>query len=73
MVSAKIHANLYRSTVRKALHLYHPQWQEIRRTVRTLQKIGVDRRIIAGSLNLKGLKSFCGCGDWSETDIMELF
>jgi len=73
MVSAKNHANLYRSTVLKALHLYHPQWQEMRRTVRTLQKIGVDRRIIAASLNLKGWKSFCGCGDWSELDIIELF
>lgn len=73
MAPSKGQVDLSHTTLRRALYLYHPQWQEMRQTVVTLQKIGADRRLIAASLSLKGWKPFCGCQDWSETEMMKLF
>ena len=60
------------STIKKVLQLYHPQWSDINCTIRTLEKLGANPKIIAASLRLKGLKSYCGNPDWNEREILRL-
>jgi hypothetical protein len=60
------------STLKKVLQLYHPQWPDIDCTIRTLDKLGADPRVIAASLGLNGLQSYCGCADWNEREILKL-
>ena len=60
------------STFKKVMQLYHPRWSDIDCTLRTLEKMGANPGIIAASLRLNGLQSFCGSDDWSEREILRL-
>ena len=60
------------STLKKVLQLYHPRWPDIDCTVRTLRKMGANPGIIAASLGLNGLQSYCGSENWSEREILRL-
>ena len=60
------------STFKKVLQLYHPQWSDINCTIRTLEKLGANPRIIAASLGLNGLQSYGGSEDWNEREILRL-
>ena len=60
------------STFKKVLQLYHPQWSDINCTVKTLEKLGANPKIIAASLRLNGLQSYCGSADWNEREILRL-
>jgi hypothetical protein len=72
MASKTSNAVLTGSILKKVLQLYHPQWSDINCTVHTLRKLGANPRIIAASLGLNGLQSYCGCADWNEREILRL-
>lgn len=60
------------STLKNILQLYHPQWSDINCTIRALEKLGANPKIIAASLRLNGLQSYCGSADWNEREILRL-
>ena len=60
------------NTFKKALQLYHPRWSDINCTVRTLEKLGANPKIIAASLRLNGLLSYSGSDGWNEQEILRL-
>ena len=73
MVASKTSNSVFTSsTLKKVLQLYHPQWSDINCTVRTLDKLGANPKIIAASLRLNGLQSYCGSDDWNEREILKL-
>jgi hypothetical protein len=54
------------------LKQFHPYKKEILNVVRMLNSIGVNRNIIAATLGLQRWKTFCGGGEWSETDVKDI-
>lgn len=72
MASKTSNAVLTSGTLKKVLQLYHPRWLDIDCTIRTLRKMGANPKIIAASLRLNGLQSYCGSDDWNEREIFRL-
>ncbi len=51
---------------------FHPHKKEILNVVRMLNRIGVNRNIIAATLDLQGWKTFFGGCEWSEEDVKDI-
>jgi hypothetical protein len=58
--------------IRDTIKQFHPYKKEILNVVRILNSIGVNRNIIAATLGLQRWKTFCGGGEWSETDVKDI-
>jgi hypothetical protein len=51
---------------------FHPHKKEILNVVGMLNRIGVNRNIIAATLGLQKWKTFYGVGEWTEEDVKDI-
>ena len=50
----------------------HPQKEKIYKVVRAMHRVGANLSMIASGLNLEGLKTSTGSGEWKETDVKRI-
>ena len=58
--------------IKEVVENFHPHKEEIYHTIRVLNKIGLNCKMIAASLSLQKWKTFYGTYDWSVDDIKQV-